>query len=78
MTSRVAVNHFWQTLFGAGLVRTTEDFGSQGESSSHPELLDWMAVVDEAQRPEAQALLETSAAPGGLIRTFGDYERSGL
>jgi hypothetical protein len=36
------------------------------------------ADADEAQRPKAQALLETSAAAGGLIKTFDDYERSGL
>ena len=69
LTARVAVNRMWEGIFGIGIVRTSEEFGSQGEAPSHPALLDWLAVEFMDSGWDQKALLR-------LIVTSATYRQS--
>ncbi len=64
LTARVVANRFWESIFGIGIVRTSEEFGAQGDAPSHPELLDWLAtelVREKWDMKKFLKLLVTSA-----------------
>lgn len=69
LTGRVMMNRYWEQLFGAGLVETSEDFGIRGKLPSHPELLDWLATEYTAQKWDTKKMLR-------LIVTSATYRQS--
>ncbi|MEC9095639.1 MAG: PSD1 and planctomycete cytochrome C domain-containing protein, partial [Planctomycetota bacterium] len=82
LTSRVAVNRYWQLFFGNGLVKTSEDFGNQGSPPSHPQLLDYLAlefIESEWDIKQLHRLIVTSAtyrqsSKVGRAKYLGDPE----
>ena len=78
LTARVTVNRVWQQLFGQGLVKTADDFGSQGDWPSHPELLDWLAMEFVGQ-PDLKSEIAPAWDIKRLIRsivTSATYQQS--
>ena len=69
LTARVLANRYWETIFGNGIVRSSEEFGSQGELPTHPELLDWLATEIVRLKWDTKALLK-------LIVTSATYRQS--
>ena len=69
LTARVTINRFWQNVFGAGIVETAEDFGTQGIPPTHPELLNWLATEFIASEWDIQKMLK-------LMLTSATYRQS--
>jgi hypothetical protein len=71
LTARVVTNRYWEILFGRGIVATSEDFGSQGEPPTHPQLLDWLATEFMNSGWDSRALIR-------MIVTSSTYRQSSL
>lgn len=79
LTARVVVNRYWEALFGIGIVSTSEEFGSQGDLPSHPDLLDWLAVEFKESGWNVKHLLKLIASSATYRQssktTPANYER---
>ena len=69
LTARVIANRFWESIFGTGIVRTSEEFGAQGDTPSHPELLDWLATELVREKWDVKKFLK-------LLVTSATYRQS--
>ncbi len=69
LTARVTINRIWESVFGTGIVRTSEDFGMRGERPSHPELLDWLAIEFRRRNWSMKAMVR-------LIVTSATYRQT--
>jgi uncharacterized protein DUF1553/uncharacterized protein DUF1549 len=79
LTARVVANRYWEVLFGRGIVLTSEDFGSQGEPPTHPELLDWLAMEFMDNGWDTKSLLRamvTSATYRQSSQIVGDAAKT--
>ena len=69
LTARIVVNRFWEQIYGRGIVNTSEDFGTQGEPPSHPELLDWLATEFMQQGWSMKKILRTIVTSAAYRQT---------